>query len=65
MHLLTKGLNPIKMSATANDKIRFANLKWEQLLAEKYFVDSCFTKKNDSYSSHQELTDLMFKIKCK
>lgn len=47
------------------NKSKFAKLKYEQLLAEKYFIETCFTKKNESYTSRQELIDLMFKINCK
>lgn len=56
------------MSASANDKCTFANLKYEQLLSDKYFVETCFSKKYESYSSKQKLKDLWMKImfdKCK
>ncbi len=56
------------MSASANDKCTFAGLKYEQLLSAKYFVETCFSKKFESYSSHQKLKDLWMKImfdKCK
>lgn len=56
------------MSASANDKCKFASLKYEQLLSEKYFVETCFSKKYESYSSKQQLKDLWMKImfdKCK
>lgn len=56
------------MSVSANDKCTFANLKYEQLLSEKYFVETCFSKKFESYSSKQKLKDLWMKItfdKCK
>lgn len=48
---------------SASVKCKFANLKWEQLLSEKYFVETCFSKKYESYSSKQKLTDLYMKIK--
>jgi S-adenosylmethionine:diacylglycerol 3-amino-3-carboxypropyl transferase len=54
----------IAMSVNANLKEKFAKLKYEQLLAEKYFVETCFSKKHESYTSKQKLIDLMFKIKC-
>lgn len=53
---------------SANAKCKFANLKYEQLLSEKYFVETCFSKKNESYSSKQKLRDLFMNIilsKCK
>ncbi len=53
---------------SANVKCNFANLKYEQLLSEKYFVETCFSKKYESYSSKQKLKDLWMKItlgKCK
>jgi len=51
------------MSASANIKCNFAKLKYEQLLSEKYFVETCFSKKHESYDSKQKLIDLIFKIK--
>lgn len=51
------------MNANANDKCKFADLKMEQLLSEKYFVETCFSKKYESYSSQQKLRDLWMKIK--
>ena len=52
------------MSVSVNTKSEFAKLKYEQLLADKYFIQTCFSKKYDSYSSKQKLIDLLFKIKC-
>lgn len=51
------------MSVNVNLKSNFANLKYEQLLSEKYFVETCFSKKHESYSSKQKLIDTLFKIK--
>lgn len=48
---------------SANVKCEFANLKYEQLLSDKYFVETCFSKKFESYSSKQKLADLYMKIK--
>lgn len=45
------------------NKIEFADLKYEQLLSEKYFVETCFTKKYESYRSHEQLIDLMLTVK--
>lgn len=54
------------MSANASDlKCQFAHLKYEQLLSDKYFVETCFSKKHESYTSKQKLVDLVFKMKCK
>lgn len=44
-------------------KCRFSNLKYEQLMAEKYFVETCFSRIDESYSARQKLTDIYFKIK--
>lgn len=52
------------MSANANDlKCSFASLKFEQLLNDKYFINTCFSKKFQSYSSKQKLYDKLLKIK--
>lgn len=54
------------MATTASaNKLEFADLKYQQLLKEKYFVETCFSNKVDSTSSKQQLIDLLFKIKCK
>jgi hypothetical protein len=50
------------MSASAN-KSQFSRLKYEQLLSDKYFVETCFSKKYESYNSKQKLADLLLKIK--
>ncbi len=52
------------MSAGADYKCSFAKLKYEQLLSQKYFVETCFSRKDESYSSKQKLIDLLVKIKC-
>ena len=46
-------------------KCRFADLKYEQLLQEKYFVETCMSKENESYSPKDRLIDIYFKIKLK
>lgn len=51
------------MSVNVNLKCKFAELKYEQLLSEKYFVETCFSKKYSSYNSKQSLADMLFKIK--
>ena len=48
---------------SANAKCEFAQLKYEQLLYDKYFVKTCFSKKDESYSAKQKLADLLIKIK--
>jgi hypothetical protein len=45
-------------------KCRFSTLKYEQLLSEKYFIETCFSKKHESYTSKNKLKDLALKIKC-
>jgi hypothetical protein len=51
------------MSVNVNQlKEQFADLKYEQLLSDKYFVETCFSKKFDSYTSKERLKDLNFKI---
>lgn len=47
----------------ANVKCKYAELKYEQLLSEKYFIETCFSKKFDSYSSKQKLRDMFMEIK--
>lgn len=52
------------MSVNANDiKSQFASLKYEQLLSDKYFIETCFSKKYESKSSKERLEDLRFGIK--
>lgn len=51
------------MSVNVNIKCQFAALKYEQLLSEKYFVETCFSKKYDSYPFEQKLKDMFMKIK--
>lgn len=46
-----------------NVKCQFASLKYEQLLSEKYFIETCFSKKYESYTSKQKLKDLFMIIK--
>lgn len=53
------------MAMNVNVKSEFAFLKWQQMLSEKYFVETCFSKKHDSYNSSQKLKDLWLKINCK
>jgi hypothetical protein len=52
------------MSANAELKSQMARLKYEQLLSDKYFVETCFSKKFDSFSAKHRLTVLLAKIKC-
>lgn len=63
MNLQRNFYNNIQMSASA--KCQFAELKYEQLLSEKYFVKTCFSKKEESYSAKEKLADLLIKIKYK
>jgi len=51
------------MSVNVSDlKIQFADLKYEQLLAEKYFIETCFSKKFESLTSKQKLKNLYYQI---
>lgn len=50
---------------SANAKCQFAELKYEQLLSEKYFVKTCFSKKDESLPAKEKLADLLIKIKYK
>lgn len=43
--------------------VKYADLKYEQLLSEKYLVITCFSKKYESYSSRQKLKDMFMRIK--
>jgi hypothetical protein len=52
----------------ASVKCDFASLKYEQLLTEKYFIETCFSKNYESYTAKQKLKDLWMQItfaKCK
>jgi hypothetical protein len=44
-------------------KSQFAALKYEQLLSDKYFIETCFSKKFESKSAQDKLKDLDTKIK--
>lgn len=48
---------------SANVKCKFANLKYEQLLSDKYFVETCFSKKYESYPAKQKLRDMWAQIR--
>jgi hypothetical protein len=47
----------------SNLKVKFSDLKYEQLLADKYFVETCFSKKFDSRPQRELVKDLYLKIK--
>lgn len=52
------------MSANVNElKVKFCDLKWEQMLSDKYFVETCFSKKYESYPAQERLRDIRLKIK--
>lgn len=51
------------MNVSAN-KVKFSKLKYEQLLHEKYYVTTCFSKKYESYPPDQKLADIYSQIKC-
>jgi hypothetical protein len=51
------------MSANADLKCKFADLKHEQFLSDKYFVETCFSKKYASYLPKQQLIDILFEIR--
>ncbi len=44
-------------------KCDFAELKYQQLLSDKYFIESCFSKKFDSYKIKDKLIDILFYMK--
>lgn len=48
---------------SVNVKCKFASLKYEQLLSDKYFIETCFSKKYESYTAKQKLKDLYMEIK--
>ena len=52
------------MNASVNMKCKYAELKYEQLLSDKYFIETCFSKKYESYSAKDKLIDYIEKIKC-
>ena len=41
----------------------FAELKYEQLLSDKYFVETCFSRKEESYDNKQRLRDSFVAIR--
>lgn len=41
---------------------KFATLKFEQLLAEKYFIETCFSKKFESLPAREELKNLQLRM---
>ena len=41
-----------------NVKCEFADLKYEQLLSDKYFVETCFSRKYESYTAKEQLRDM-------
>ena len=49
----------------ASAKCKFAELKFEQLLSVKYLIQTCFSRKSESYSAKEKLGDLAIKIKYK
>ena len=53
------------MSASADLKCKFADLKYEQLLSDKYFIETCFSKKFTSYPAKQNLIDMLFEVRSK
>lgn len=48
----------------SNLRCKFAKMKYDQLLTEKYFVETCFSKKSESYTEKQKLVDILFKLGC-
>ncbi len=63
MNLPVNNQRGIPMNVAANQlKCTAAELKYEQLLSDKYFVETCFSKKHESYTSKNKLTDLYFRI---
>lgn len=47
----------------ANVKCKFASLKYEQLLSDKYFIETCFSKKYESYTAKEKLRDMWMQIR--
>lgn len=50
---------------SANVNCDFASLKYEQLLSEKYFIQTCFSKRYESYTAKQRLKDMWMEITTK
>ena len=48
---------------SVNVKCKFASLKYEQLLSDKYFIETCFSKKYESYPAKEKLRDLFMEIR--
>jgi len=51
------------MENNVDVKANFADLKYEQMLSEKYFIETCFSKKYDSYPPKQMVRDMFVEIK--
>jgi hypothetical protein len=51
------------MPANANVKCDFASLKHEQMLGDKYFIETCFSKKYNSYPPKEVLNDTYMVIR--
>jgi len=50
-------------STQINVNAKFAELKYEQLLSEKYFIETCFSKIDESYDNKQKLKDMFISIR--
>lgn len=42
---------------------KFAQLKYEQLLADKYFIETCFSKNFESRTAREKMDDMKMRIK--
>lgn len=51
------------MTVSADIKCEFSRLKYEQLLSDKYFIETCFSKKSDCVSSKRKLVEMAVRIK--
>lgn len=48
---------------SADVKCKFSELKYEELIAKKYFIKTCSSKEYESYSLKERIKDLYMKIK--
>lgn len=51
------------MTVNVDIKCEFANMKYEQLLTSKYFIETCFSKISECVSAKKKLLEMALKIK--
>lgn len=63
MNLYRNSYNDTQSTVDVSEiKCAFANLKYEQLMADKYFIKSISSKEFVSYPAEDRRIDMLFKI---